>query len=368
VATGREIRRVVYSDEFVAGSFSPDGQVFLTATQAGTVQHWPVTQEIGTRRFPGQRGYFSFDGKYMVTLDGDVTHLRDTATGREIRSFSLPGSAGFDVWALSVDDRYLLRENENTLVLWNAQTGEEFHRYPLVLHVDNATIAPNNKYVLAGTTRIAAASPDLILDTVVGGNLFDVDKDAIRVSSVAVSPDSRILLTGNVDGTTKLWDFDTAKELRGLTAHAGDVTALAVSPDGRQVLTGSQDRTACLWDMATGNRLRCFQGHADRVTQVAFSSDGRQVLTSSADKTARVWHANTGAEVRRFSAREFGADQAVFSRDGRYVLTSGGGQPVTLWNADYQAAIRDLCTRLKRDFTADERTQYNIADTKPTCP
>jgi WD40 repeat protein len=365
-ATGRAIRRIVYSDEFGAGSFAPDGRFILTATMAGTVQRWPVTQQLGVRRFPGRLGYFSPDGKYILTIDGDATHLWETASGREIRSFSLPGSADSDVWAISADDKYVARENPDGLVLWDARSGEELHRYPM--HVDDVTIAPDDKYVLAGMTVSDTTSPAAILDAAVGGTLFYVDKDAHRVSSVAVSPDARILLTGNVDGTTNLWDFDTAKELRRLSGHAGDVIALAVSPDGRRVLTGSQDRTACLWDTATGNRLRCFQGHADRVTQVAFSPDGRQVLTSSADKTARVWDATTGAEVRRFSARDLGADQAIFSRDGRYVLTAGGDQPVTLWNADYQAAIQDLCTRLKRDFTADERTQYNIADNKPTCP
>jgi hypothetical protein len=30
--------------------------------------------------------------------------------------------------------------------------------------------------------------------------------------------------------------------------------------------------------------------------------------------------------------------------------------------------MRRLCAALPRDFTADERTQYNIADNKPTCP
>jgi WD40 repeat protein len=61
--------------------------------------------------------------------------------------------------------------------------------------------------------------------------------------------------------------------------------------------------------------------------------------------------------------------QAVaFSHDGKYVATGSADGTARLWHTDLQATLRDLCGLLTRDLTPDERTQYNIADTAPTCP
>jgi WD40 repeat protein len=146
------------------------------------------------------------------------------------------------------------------------------------------------------------------------------------------------------------------------------VTAVAFAPDGKTVLTGSADKTARLWDVATGREIRVVSGHSDRVTAVAFAPDGKTVLTGSADKTARLWNAADGQEVRRYVGHADALSAVAFSRDGRYVLTGSTDKTARIWLTDAQDIIRLACSLLGRDFTAEERAQYGIADTAPTCP
>jgi hypothetical protein len=41
---------------------------------------------------------------------------------------------------------------------------------------------------------------------------------------------------------------------------------------------------------------------------------------------------------------------------------------VQFWDVDYRETVRYLCSLLLRDFTDEERLQYNIIDNTPTCP
>src|SRR5207302_3362433 len=70
--------------------------------------------------------------------------------------------------------------------------------------------------------------------------------------------------------------------------HGGEIPSLAYSPDGSKLATASIDGTVKIWDTATGRELRTYKGHNGQVQAVAFSpatGDKSLVAPGGADKS-----------------------------------------------------------------------------------
>ena len=93
--------------------------------------------------------------------------------------------------------------------------------------------------------------------------------------SVAFSPDSQRIVSGSLDSTIKLWDAQTGLELRTLEGHSG-LVSVAFSPDSQRIVSGSLDSTIKLWDAQTGSELRTLEGHSNSVASVASQMEHEQ--------------------------------------------------------------------------------------------
>ncbi|HLJ38658.1 MAG TPA: hypothetical protein VKT54_09655, partial [Steroidobacteraceae bacterium] len=99
------------------------------------------------------------------------------------------------------------------------------------------------------------------------------------------------VVTASHDGTARIWDAATGRELAVLTGHTAAVDSARFSRDGRRIVTASHDGTARVWDAMSAQELMVLSGHAGAVLSATFSPDGARIVTASDDKTIRVWDA-----------------------------------------------------------------------------
>ena len=80
------------------------------------------------------------------------------------------------------------------------------------------------------------------------------------------------------------------KTMQTLIESTSRVQSVRFSPDGRWIVSGSWDGTVRIWDVSTGRQMgESMRGHTNWVKSVAFSPDGRWIVSGSADKTVRIW-------------------------------------------------------------------------------
>ncbi|KAA0231894.1 CHAT domain-containing protein [candidate division KSB1 bacterium] len=172
-------------------------------------------------------------------------------------------------------------------------------------------------------------------------DLFKTDNTkALRVAEAAYailganSPATVTRTLSEIFHSQELWPFYEASY-----SHDKHVTSAAIAPDGRRILTASEDGFAKLWD-EHGNLLQAFDHEGYEVESAAFSPNGKQVMTL-ANGMVKLWEMNGKLVDSDTLPAGHAADLSDFSTDGMRILKTFAGSE--------DEKFRALIQRLKQE-------------------
>ena len=300
--------------------YASDMSLALQAWEAGAFAHARAALERHVPQ-PGQEDLRGFEWRYLWGLcqDGSKYTLRGHTAAVSAVAFAPDGQT------------LATRGDDNCVRLWDMGSRRHVkllgYRGIWGQFCGSLAFAPDGK-----TLAIADDSARAV-------HLWDVPARCERATlqqrtgfgALAFSPDGKLLATGCHDGSVRLWDIATRREVCTLEGHTQGIMYVAFAPDGKTLASGSSDSTVRMWDVAQRSAITTFRGHPGMVKSLAFSPDGKKLVSAGVDSSVRLW--DTVSKQGLTTLRGPSVTLAVaFSPDGKRLATGASDGTVRVWD------------------------------------
>jgi WD40 repeat protein len=208
--------------------------------------------------------------------------------------------------AISMNGKWLASSGDDrALYLWDLSTGRyAFSFLGQSQEVTSVAISPDTKIIASGCLdqKITAwhlESHNLLRTFIESGT---AKSHSGPVHTVLFTPSGQKLISGGADQTIKIWNVQTGSLMRTLHGHSAAVTAVVLSPDEKTLVSGSVDQSIGLWDIETGKLRHLLTGHQAWIHALAISPDGQTLVSASNDGNLKIWNLSAGSVLHSISA------------------------------------------------------------------
>lgn len=280
----------------VGVAYAPDGQQIVTAGADGTLKIWDAQRATAIRTLELDGGAATAlavtRGRAATGHKDGSTSLWDLDTGARLATVKRSDAGILALTFTGRPDRFAAGAQDGSVAIWDASQPAT----PLHLFEDHDGAVKALAFAERGPVVVSGGSDGTAkLWSLAKAELtrsYRGHEDA--ASAVAFDGDGRTLATASGDGQIRLWSTLSSRLKRRLRGHQGSgvIAGLAVLPGADHVASGGSDGTVRLWDARTGKNLRTHQAGAGPVTAISLSPDGRRIAAAGSDGIVRIWDAS----------------------------------------------------------------------------
>ncbi len=329
---------------------SPDGQQVLVPTEhCEAVLFHPDSSEprmksYGKLQQPARwpvLACFSPDGQtFCVSDETPRLCLLDSRSGGILR-FMEGHSAALTSCAYSPDGgRMLTSSFDGSARIFDVATGA------LQVSFESPTsYFTSTQFDVTGTVVLTSKNPPTngpdsledrdprVWDARTGVLLATLGGHASPVREARFSRDGTLVVTAEVDGVVRGWDWRSSTQLWSILLP-GQAWCLSLSPDGDRFAVGFQTGVR-VFDICSGTLLLELSGVAERsVIALAFSPDSQWIAAADYGGNLGAWNSNDGVLRFRTSAASASLRNLAWLPDSRRFVTGGGASHARMWTID----------------------------------
>jgi WD40 repeat protein len=237
---GKPFVQLGHTDRINTLAITPNGKYLISGSHDNTVKLWDIKSNKEIRTFYSDSAVQAVvvmpNGKNIIVGSSSGTIIMwDIESGKELKSW-LGHKKDIKLMKLLSNGKYLLSvaSYDSKIKLWDTSTGEILGTY-------------DEDYS-------SSSNPMSITDHIV---------------SIAVSPNEKYMVTGSYLGQISLWNLKSKKKIKVFkylykykyktysheilgNAHQGEISNLSITADGKSIISGSWDKTIKIWDIESG--------------------------------------------------------------------------------------------------------------------
>ncbi len=153
------------------------------------------------------------------------------------------------------------------------------------------------------------------------------------VNDVIFDRRGQLLVSCGDDATIKVWHLSDGTLRHTLKGHLRDVTAIALGSSGNLLASASEDGTLKLWDLSQGSLLKTITGSAGMLKTVALADDDQRLISGGLDNTVRLWDVQTASTLKVLTGHTNTVNQVALSPDGSLIASASKDRTIRLWDA-----------------------------------
>jgi WD40 repeat protein len=244
-ASGRELQTLWgHSSVVRAVSYDPSGRFIASGSSDASIKVWDALTGEELWTFAGHTGEvnalaFSPDGLSIVSGSSDRTVKIWDMTGGSPKTLRGHTAAVTAVAYSSYSGRIASGSMDGTVRLWNAESGQRLETLPgYSTHIKSGLAFSSNGVFLASAMDNNTIS---IYNAVSNEEMRLLRGHAGEIYSLAYNPDGSRIVSASLDGTTRIWDIATGRELvQSIGFNNGEW--ISIAPDGYYVASAWGDR------------------------------------------------------------------------------------------------------------------------------